>query len=85
MLDNNDNIAAITLQNVFNYPVTIISGEFPDINKRVLPPRSMCHLHFYIPYHLEFFVKEELIFNKRYLYVGLVSQDYFDGFVLHPI
>lgn len=65
-------------------PLTIISGEFADLNGRVLQAGERINVNLLIPYGFREFMKEDHILGKDVIYVGLRSAEAADPFFYNP-
>jgi hypothetical protein len=54
--------------------VTIISGEFEELNGRILKPKQRMNLNLLIPPGYREYINEVNILNKRVMYIGLVNE-----------
>lgn len=55
--------------------LTIISGEFEHLNKKVIKPGQRMKVDLLIPKGYREFIKVEKIGGNDYIYVGLVDKD----------
>lgn len=69
------------LENPTHQPIHIISGEFNELNKRILYPRERLQLNLKIPAGQREFIKEDNICGKQVIYIGTVSSEAIDPFI----
>ncbi len=52
-------------------PLTIISGEYAELNGKILGPGERVYLNLVIPKGYREFIKEDVIMERNIIYVGL--------------
>ena len=67
-----------------NKPLTIISGEYKELNGKVLGPQSEMMVNLNIPAGFREYINETEFQGKHYLYVGLRDKDQAEPFVYKP-
>lgn len=63
------------LMNPQKKPLTIMSGEFDDLNGKILPPGREMEIRIEIPEGYREFMYQQHIMGKDVLYVGLRSAE----------
>lgn len=65
-------------------PLTIISGEFKELNGKVIQPRTELNINLNIPAGYREYINETFFKGKYYIYVGLCDKDQAEPFVYKP-
>jgi hypothetical protein len=80
-----DTIMETRIQNIHSVkPLTIISGEFQDLNKKVLQPKEKLMISFLVPAGYREYIKATSFNNKEYLYIGLRNKDAAEPIIYKP-
>lgn len=80
-----DTIMETKIQNTHNFKsLTIISGEFKELNRKVLQPKEKLSLSFLVPAGYREYIKQTSFKNKEYLYIGLRDKDAAEPIVHKP-
>jgi hypothetical protein len=81
-----DTIINTKIQNTDSFrSLTIISGEFKDLNNKVLRPKEKLTISFLIPAGYREFIKTTSFKNKDYIYIGLQDKDAAEPLLYKPI
>lgn len=79
---NSDSIIAASLFNSsLKKPLIIMSGEYEDLNGKVLQPQTELLVNLTIPKGYREYINETNFQGKTYLYVGLRDKDQADPFI----
>jgi hypothetical protein len=81
-----DTIIETRIQNT--HPVkelTIISGEFKDLNNKVLRPKEKLAISFLVPAGYREYIRPTSFKNKEYVYIGLRDKDAADPVIYKPV
>jgi hypothetical protein len=71
-----DTVVKIAIQNIDSYKtLTLLSGEFKELNKKVVRPREKLVVSFLVPEGYREFFKETSYKNNKYMYIGLIDKD----------
>lgn len=65
-------------------PLTIISGEYENLNKKVINPGDQLEVDFLVPNGFREYIKSTSIFGKPYIYIGLRNKDAADPIIHTP-
>ena len=68
--EGQDYITRAFLENPTNQPIHLISGEYKQLNKKILYPREKLQLILEIPAGYREFIKPDGICGKQVVYVG---------------
>lgn len=82
--ENEEYITTAILENPTRNPIHIISGEYSELNKRILYPRQRMQINLKIPAGQTEFIKEAFICGKQTLYIGTMNSEASDPFVFNP-
>lgn len=65
-------------------PLTIISGEFEHLNKKIIGPGQPIEINFMVPAGYREYIKPTSFKGKAYVYIGLRSDQAADPLVYKP-
>lgn len=79
-----DMVVSVQLINPERQILTIQSGEYEELNNRILQPGEIMNVNCFIPKGCREYIKPLNIKGKSYIYVGYVSQEAVDPVIYHP-
>lgn len=80
-----DTIMETKIQNLhFHKPLTIISGEFTELNNKILQPQEKLLISFLVPAGYREYIKATSFKEKEYVYIGLRDKDAADPIIHKP-
>jgi len=82
---DDDMVIKTELQNPYNNKIlTIISGEFKDLNGKIMEPNSNLEVSFIVPAGYREYIKATSFKGKSFIYVGLRDKEAADPVVYKP-
>ena len=78
-----DTIISVQLINSERKILTIQSGEYEELNNRILQPGETMNVNCFIPKGCREYIKHLNVKGKAYIYVGYVSQEAVDPLIYH--
>lgn len=80
-----DMIIKTRIQNpYYNKPLTIISGEFKDLNGKIMSPGGNLEVSFMVPAGYREYIKPTSFKGKSFLYIGLRDKEAAEPLIYKP-